>query len=320
MSGSKGQGVYLHTDWRSIPAEALGCAAALGNFDGVHLGHAHLIHAVHTARPDLPRAVVTFDPHPREFFRPQDPPFRLTLPDGPDGQGAALEALGIQHIFRIQFDEAFARLSAEEFVHDVLHKALGLRHIGCGQDFAFGHRRGGGVSFLAERTESLGIGLTRVSPCCDESGPYSSTRIRRLLQDGYPEKAAEELGRPWCLCGKVQQGNQYGRKLGFPTANISLGRYLEPARGVYAVSVHLSNGEKYAGVANIGVRPTVDDGQESRLEVHLFHFTGDLYGQEISISLHRLLRPEQRFSGLEALKAQIVKDAAMAQEILKTVL
>ncbi|MBQ5478830.1 MAG: bifunctional riboflavin kinase/FAD synthetase [Acetobacter sp.] len=313
MRGHKEQKICLHTEWRSIPQEAVGCAVALGNFDGVHLGHVHLIHAVYAARPDLPRAVVTFDPHPREFFRPQDPPFRLTLPQG---QCEALEAVGIQHIFRICFDDNFAHMSAREFVNEVLHKALGVRHVGCGQDFAFGYRRGGGVSFLSEQTESLGIGFTCVSTRSDEGGPYSSTRIRRLLQDGYPEKAAEELGRPWSIQGKVQRGNQYGQKLGFPTANISLGRYLEPARGVYIVTVCLSNGEKYSGIANIGLRPTISDGQESRLEVHLFHFSGDLYGQQISVALHQLLRQEQRFSGLEALKAQIAQDVMMAQEIL----
>lgn len=279
----------------------------------MHLGHAHLIRSVHAARPDLPRAVVTFEPHPRELFRPQDPPFRLTLSEE---RVAALEALGVEHVFEIPFDRAFSNLSAEEFVRDVLHDALGLRHVGCGPDFAFGHRRGGDINFLAERTQALDIGLTQVPALADAGGPFSSTRIRRLLQDGYPERAAEELGRPWFIRGVVQHGDKRGRLLGFPTANIALGRHLEPARGVYAVTIRLPGGHTRMGVANVGRRPTINDGQESRLEVHLFDFEGDLYGQQLSVALHRLLRPEMRFAGLDELKAQIAQDADQARQLL----
>ncbi|MBO1323747.1 bifunctional riboflavin kinase/FAD synthetase [Acetobacter sp. TBRC 12305] len=303
----------LYKDWHSIPPSARGCAAALGNFDGVHLGHAHLIRSVHAARPDLPRAVVTFEPHPRELFRPQDPPFRLTLSEE---RLAALEALGVEHVFEIPFDRAFSNLSAEQFVQDVLHDALGLLHVGCGPDFAFGHRRGGDINFLAERTQALDIGLTQVPALADAGGPFSSTRIRRLLQDGYPERAAEELGRPWFIRGEVQHGDKRGRLLGFPTANIALGRHLEPARGVYAVTIRLPGGHTRMGVANVGRRPTIDDGQESRLEVHLFDFEGDLYGQQLSVALHRLLRPEMRFASLDELKAQIALDALQARQLL----
>lgn len=303
----------LHQNWRDIPVEARGCAAALGNFDGVHLGHAHLVHTLQTTRPDLPLAVVTFDPHPRELFRPQDPPFRLTLSDE---RFAALAALGVKHVFQIHFDEAFSLMPAERFVEDVLYEALGLRHVACGPDFAFGHRRGGSVPFLAERTAELGVGFTAVPALADGTGPYSSSRIRRLLQDGYPERAAEELGRPWFIRGEVQHGDKRGRLLGFPTANIQLGRHLEPARGVYAVTVRLPDGNTRPGVANIGRRPTIDDGQESRVEVHLFDYEGDLYGQTLSVALHRLLRAEKRFNGLDELKAQIAQDAQAARAVL----
>ncbi|ARW46823.1 MULTISPECIES: bifunctional riboflavin kinase/FAD synthetase [Acetobacter] len=303
----------LHTNWRDIPPEAHGCAAALGNFDGVHLGHAHLVHSTHAARPDLPLAVVTFEPHPRELFRPQDPPFRLSLPDE---RFAALQALGVQHVFQIGFDEEFSRMTAERFVEDVLHDALCLRHVACGPDFAFGYRRGGDVTFLAERTGELGMGFTSVPALADAAGPYSSTRIRRLLQEGYPERAAEELGRPWFIRGQVQHGDKRGRLLGFPTANIPLGRHLEPARGVYAVTVRLPGGYTRPGVANIGRRPTINDGQESRVEVNLFDFDGDLYGQTLSVALHKMLRPEQRFAGLDELKAQIAQDAQQARMVL----
>jgi riboflavin kinase/FMN adenylyltransferase len=307
----------LYTDWRNIPPEAHGCAAALGNFDGVHLGHAHLVNAVYAARPDLPRAVVTFEPHPRELFRPQDPPFRLTLPDE---RLAALEALGVRHVFQIPFDPAFAELTAGQFVREVLHEALHLKHVGCGPDFAFGHRRGGNVAFLGEQALALGIGCTQVPALADATGPYSSSRVRMLLQDGYPERAAAELGRAWAIRGEVQHGDKRGRLLGFPTANIPLGRHLEPARGVYAVTVRLPGGQSAFGVANIGRRPTIDDGQESRLEVHLFDFEGDLYGQTLSVALHALLRGEQRFDGLDALKAQIARDAEQARHMLAATL
>jgi len=303
----------LHTDWRAIPQEAWGCVAAIGNFDGVHLGHAHLIRTLHAARPDAPLAVVTFEPHPRSFFRPQDPPFRLT---SVDERLAALGALGVKHVFQIAFDHEFSHLAPEQFVNQVLHDALKLVHVGCGQDFAFGHRRSGTGVFLAERLVDLGIGLTVVPALADQGGPYSSTRIRRLLQEGYPERAAEELGRPFAIRGIVQHGDKRGRILGFPTANIPLGEHVEPARGVYAATVRLPNGITYRGVANIGRRPTINDGQESRLEVYLFDFEGDLYGQTLSVALHTMLREERRFDGLEALKAQIATDAAAALRYL----
>lgn len=306
----------LHEDWVAIPQEARGAAVALGNFDGVHLGHVHLLKSLHAARPDLSLGTVTFDPHPREFFRPQDPPIRLMLPPV---RARLLHEQGVKQIFQLPFDARFSHLSPERFVEDVLHRALGVHHVACGPDFAFGHRRGGNIEFLGNRLEKLGIGLTVVPPLTDISGPYSSSRIRRLLQEGYPERAAEELGRPWFISGEVAHGDKRGRLLGFPTANVPLGRHIEPARGVYAVTVRHPDGRVSQGVANIGRRPTIDDGQESRLEVNLFDFNGDLYGQTLEISLHRLLREERRFDGLDALKAQIAEDASQARAVLNPV-
>lgn len=305
---------HLYTDWRSIPSEARGAAAALGNFDGVHLGHAHLVHTLQLSEPDKPLAVVTFEPHPRELFRPEDPPFRLTLADE---RFAALAALGVQHVFQIAFDEDFSRMPAERFIDDVLHDALGVKHIACGHDFAFGYRRGGTTSFLAERASELGIGVSLVPALADADGPYSSTRIRRLLQDGYPERAANELGRPWSIRGEVCHGDKRGRLLGFPTANVRLGRHLEPARGVYTTTVRLPDGRTRDGVANIGRRPTIADGSESRMEVHIFDFSEDLYGQTISVALHDLLRPEKKFESLDALKQQIATDTQQARLLLQ---
>ena len=306
--------MQLFTDWAGLPAEAQGATIALGNFDGVHRGHATLVRATHGARPDLVPAVLTFEPHPREFFRADDPPFRLSLPAE---RAAALGALGVRRIYQLAFNEAFSRLSADDFVTKILHQGLGAAHLVCGPDFAFGHRRGGDVALLAERAEALGIGLTVVPPLTDERGPLSSTRIRRLLQDGYPERAAAQLGRPWLIRGQVTHGDARGRTIGFPTANVPLGRHIEPARGVYAVHVHLPDGRVVHGVANIGRRPTVAEGAISRVEAHLFDFAEDLYGYEIGVALHAYLRAEQKFPDFQALRTQIVADAGAAKTLLR---
>ncbi len=306
--------MQLYTDWARLPDDARGATVALGNFDGVHLGHAHLVRAAHAARPDLPLAVLTFEPHPRELFRPDDPPLRLTLSAE---RASALGALGVKRIYEVAFDEAFSWLTGEQFIADVLCRGLGAAHLACGPDFAFGHRRSGGVPLLAERAEQSGMGLTIVPPLADSRGPISSTRIRRVLQDGYPERATADLGRPWAISGVVAHGDKRGRTIGYPTANVPLGRHLEPARGVYAVVVRLADGSEHPGVANIGRRPTVSDGVESRLEVHLFEFDGDLYGQHISVALHGYLRAEQKFPSFEALRSQIVADAQAARDMLR---
>jgi riboflavin kinase/FMN adenylyltransferase len=299
--------------WQDLPADAREATVALGNFDGVHLGHASVIRAAHAARPDAPLAVLTFEPHPREVFRPEDPPFRLTLsPERAD----ALAALGVSLLYELPFNHEFSLMSAEDFVVEVLRRGLGARHLVSGQDFAFGHRRGGDTAFLTARAEVLGMGVTLVPPVTDAQGPLSSTRIRRVLQDGYPERATAELGRPWTIRGEVAHGDKRGRTIGFPTANVALGRHLEPARGVYAVTARLQDGSYRQGVANIGRRPTVNAGPESRLEVNLFDFAGDIYGTEITVALHAYIRAEVKFSGLDALKAQIAADADTARRLL----
>jgi len=305
--------MQIFHDWRDLPADARGATVALGNFDGVHRGHAEVIRGAHAARPKVPLAVLTFEPHPREHFRPDDPPFRLTLAAE---RAEALAALGVTLLYELPFNDEFSHMPAERFVGQVLHDGLGARHLVCGPDFAFGHRRGGDTGFLARRAESLGMGLTLVPLLADANGPISATRIRRALQDGYPERAIADLGRAWTIRGTVAQGDARGRTIGFPTANIALGRHLEPARGVYAVTVRLPNGEWHSGVANIGRRPTVNEGPESRLEVNIFEFNDDIYGAELSVALHAYIREERRFSGLDALKAQIATDADEARRLL----
>jgi riboflavin kinase/FMN adenylyltransferase len=303
----------IFEDWRAVPDALRGATVALGNFDGVHLGHAAVIRAAHGARPDLPLAALTFEPHPREHFRPEDPPFRLTLLPA---KAEALGALGVGIVYALRFDATLAAMPAEAFVEEVLAAGIGAKHLVCGHDFAFGHRRGGDIAFLTREAEARGIGLTVVPAVADEAGPISSSRIRRLLQDGYPERAARELGRDWEVRGAVFHGDRLGRELGWPTANILLDRQLEPARGVYAVTVVLADGAVVPGVANVGRRPTLGGDPVTRLEAHLFDWSGDLYGQEIRVRLHAFLRPDATFSGLEALKEAIAADAAEARRVL----
>jgi riboflavin kinase/FMN adenylyltransferase len=308
--------IRVFHDWSGIPPEARGASVALGNFDGMHRGHVEVLRAAHAARPDAPRAALTFAPHPREFFRPDDPPFRLMLEAE---RAAALEAEGIEILYELTFDRAFSLLSAEAFIEEVLDRGIGAAHLACGADFAFGHRRGGGVAMLRAAAGARGIGLSIVPHLDDAEGPISSSRIRRLLQDGYPERAAALLGRPHAIRGVVAHGDARGRTIGFPAANVALGRHLEPARGVYAVTVRLADGRMVKGVANIGRRPTVAEGAISRLEAHLFDFSGDLYGQEITVSLHRFIRDERRFASVDELRAQIAADADEARRLLTTV-
>jgi riboflavin kinase/FMN adenylyltransferase len=302
----------IFRDWRGLPAAARGATIALGNFDGAHLGHAAVVRAAHAARPDRKLGVLTFEPHPRAFFRPQDPPFRLTLPAE---RAEALAALGVDTLFELPFDADFSHLTGAQFIEQVLHAGLGAVNLACGADFAFGYRRSGDIALLATRAEALGIGLTIVPPVTDPQGPISSTRIRRLLQDGYPERAAALLGRPHTIRGEVIHGDARGRTIGFPTANILLGAHLEPARGVYAITARLPSGETLSGVANIGQRPTVG-GTASRLEANLFDFAGDLYGQDLTIALHHFIREEKKFPSFEALTTQIAQDAITARTLL----
>ena len=299
--------------WREVPEALRGATVALGNMDGVHLGHAAVLRAAHAARPAAPLAALTFEPHPREHFRPEDPPFRLTLLPA---KARALGAAGAAIVYALPFNEGLAAMPAEVFVETVLHRGLGAIHVACGADFAFGHRRGGDAGTLAGMAEARGIGLTVVPPVLDAEGPISSTRIRRALQDGYPERAAAMLGRPWEVRGEVVHGDKLGRELGWPTANLWMRRLVEPARGVYAATVALPGGREVPGVANVGRRPTLGGDPETRLEVHLFDFSGDLYGQEIGVRLVRFLRPDARFSGLEELKAAIAADADAARATL----
>ena len=303
---------------------ARGAVVALGNFDGVHRGHRAVIETTRTIATEFagrmgkrpPTAVLTFEPHPRMVFQQEPPPFRLTPFRIKVHQ---IAALGIDLMFVLRFDRVFSLTSAEAFVTDILIGGLGVVHVVAGYDFVFGNRRRGNAALLQDMSARGGFGFTEVSPVASpHSTIYSSTAIRELLIAGKPRDAAALLGRPWEIEGRVQPGDRRGRTIGFPTANLRLGSYLQPALGVYAVRAGIDRGERtawHSGVANLGRRPTFD-GTEPRLEAHLFDFTGDLYGRHLRVELVEFLRAEQRFAGIDALKAQIALDAARAREVL----
>jgi riboflavin kinase/FMN adenylyltransferase len=310
--------MHIYRHFTGLPAIARGSVVAVGNFDGIHRGHQAVIDAAReeARRLGAPLGVLTFEPHPRRVFRPDEAPFRLT----PFRVKARLiEELGVELLFNIHFDLAFAAKTAGGFVREVLVDGLAARHVAVGYDFVFGHRRQGTAAFLAESGRTLGFGVSVVAPAEGPAGEvYSSTRIREHLTRGEPVQAAALLGRAWEIDGRVEQGDRRGRTIGFPTANLSLDDYLRPAAGVYAVRAGVEHEGRTAwhdAVANLGRRPTFG-GEDLRLEVHLFDFAGDLYGRHLRVAFVDYLRPERKFDGLDALKAQIAEDAARARQIL----
>ncbi|MEC8654541.1 MAG: bifunctional riboflavin kinase/FAD synthetase, partial [Pseudomonadota bacterium] len=294
-------------------------AAAIGNFDGVHRGHQKVVAAACDAakRDGLMPAIITFDPHPREFFRQEDAPFHLADRAEKD---RLLSNLDVDRIIHVSFDEALRRTDAEDFVSSVL-PALGVKQLYAGSDFAFGRGRGGQIDTINVYGASVGIEAYSVALLQDENSVViSSTRIRAALQAGDPVAAASMLGRDWAVTGPVIKGDQRGRKIGFPTANIALETLQQPAFGVYAVEIDIDDGtaapqKRAGGVANIGIRPTFEK-KDVLCEAHLFDSDCDLYGQRLLVRLKAFLRPEQRFSGIDALLAQIATDAEQARRIL----
>jgi len=297
-----------------------GAALAMGNFDGLHKGHQALIdHAGAVARDSgNPAAVLTFEPHPRNVFLPGSEPFRLTPFRVKERE---IARLGVDFLFIQHFDAAFARQSAESFIDDVIVGAIGASHIVVGHDCTFGNKRRGTPDMLREYGAAKGFGVTVIEPVRGEGAVYSSTHIRELLKAGKPREAAAQLGRFWEIDGRVALGDQRGRTIGFPTANLGLGEYLRPALGVYAVRVAGDgpddplDGKTIDGVANIGLRPTVG-GLVPRLEAHLFDISRDLYGRHLRVALVDFIRPERKFASFMELKDQIAADAATARQIL----
>ena len=290
-----------------------GLAAAIGNFDGVHLGHQYLIQAA-VADGKTP-AVITFSPHPKRFFNPDADGFSLS--DDQD-KSAFMAALGVKVILRLKFDNAMRQTSAEDFVTKVL-PSLGVQSLYAGEDFGFGNNRSGGMDLIQTLGQDYGITTHAVALKEDSDVVISSTRIRDLIKTGDVTTAASLLGRPYTISGDVIKGDQRGRTIGFPTANITLPEMTKPAFGVYTVAACLADQPDapiMGGVANIGVRPTAID-RGVLLEVHVFDYDGDLYGQRVNIFLLDHIRAERAFENFDQLKNQIALDAETARQFLQ---
>ena len=301
-----------------LPEADRGASAAIGNFDGVHLGHRAVIDLAREAAGTLgaPLGVVTFDPHPREYFAPDSAPFRLMTRAA---KAHRLEKLGVERLYALPFDADLAALSPRAFAADVLVEGLGLRHAVVGTDFRFGKGRAGTAEDLRAFGAEMGFGVTvaemRTFP---EVGPVSSTRIREALRDGRPQDAAAMLGHWHRIDGAVAHGEKRGRTLGYPTANLDITGLHAPKFGVYAVRVDVLDGAHagaYGGVASLGVRPMFGE-NVANLETYVFDFAGDLYGAAISVALVAFLRPEARFDSLEAMTERMHEDARIARTVV----
>jgi riboflavin kinase/FMN adenylyltransferase len=305
--------------YRDIPSAFRGAVIAVGNFDGVHRGHQALIAEARRLAEErgAPLAVLAFEPHPQEFFRPSPESFRLT----PFRTKARLIAeQGADVMFALAFDAEMAGKNAQDFVLDVLLDGLGAGCVVVGADFQFGKARGGTATLLAYMGEMEGFGVTIFQPVAGEGDEkISSTDIRNALKAGRPEIAARLLGHFWTVEARVEHGDKRGRTIGYPTANMRLEAFLKPAYGVYAVRVAILEDDRpvghYDGVANLGIRPMYET-PIPHLETYLFDFSGDLYGRHLAVSLVAYLRPEAKFADLETLKTQIAADAAAARDAL----
>ncbi len=288
-----------------------GCVATIGNFDGVHLGHQAVLGqlAEKAGQLGLPTTVVTFEPHPQEWFFPDRAPPRLTRLRE---KLTALRRYSVDRVLVLRFDARLAAMEAAAFVERILVRGLGVRHLVVGDDFRFGRNRAGDFAFLRAMGARHGFDVVAMHSFRIEGERVSSTRIRQALAAGDMDTAEKLLGRPYRMCGRVAHGDRRGRGIGFPTANLHLHRRASPVLGVFAVEVFGVPGEPVPGVANVGVRPTVD-GTRALLEVHLLDFAGDLYGRYVQVDFLHKLRDERRFASFEALRAQIRRDVEAAR-------
>lgn len=304
--------MQIHQDYQWLDPSARGASVAMGNFDGVHRGHQSVIDL---ARGPAPLGIITFEPHPRQYFAPQSPTFRLM---NAEARANRLARLGVQHLYQLPFNAALASLTPEGFVHDVLHQGLGISHVVVGADFCFGKGRAGTAQDLENLCAARDIRTTIAPLVADQGIEISSTNIRRALTEGRPRDAAAMLGHWHRVEGAVLHGEKRGRELGYPTANMSVDGLHLPKLGVYAVLVDILTGPQkgcYHGVASLGVRPMFGENRPN-LETFLFDFKGDLYGQHLSVALVDFLRPELKFDGLPALITQMDADSAKSRAIL----
>ena len=306
----------IFRDWRGLTAADRGASVAMGNFDGVHLGHQAVIDLAR--RPDAPLGILTFEPHPREFFAPDAPPFRLM---NAEARTHRLEKLGVARLYELPFNAALAGMEAETFVTEVLVGGLGIAHVTVGADFCFGKGRKGSVDTLRSLGTELGFGVTIADLVAIDGVEISSTAIRTALSEGRPRDAARMLGHWHRIEGAVLHGDKRGKGLGFPTANVGVEGLHLPRLGVYAVKLDVLTGPhagSYLGAASLGVRPMFGENLPN-LETFIFDFEGDLYGQHLSVALIDYLRPEMKFDGLEALISQMNADCDRARLLLADV-
>lgn len=304
-------------DTQFVDPQDRGASAAIGNFDGVHLGHQAVIDMARTAGTAIgaPLGIMTFEPHPREFFAKDAPAFRLM---NAEAKANRLEKLGVERLYEISFNARLAGLTAREFAQDIIADALGLRHVVVGRDFCFGKGRAGTSEILEAFGDEMGFGVTVADLVQGDHGNISSTNIRAALSEGRPEDAAKMLGHYHRIEGEVIRGDQRGRHLGYPTANMSIAGLHPPKFGVYAVRVDILSGPHegaHIGAASIGVRPMFGENVPN-CETYLFDFKGDLYGEHLSVALVAFLRPEMKFDGIDALVMQMGADCARARSVL----
>ena len=307
----------IHQHWQGLDPSARGASVAMGNFDGVHIGHQAVIDLARTGQSTVaaPLGVVTFEPHPRQFFAPNAPTFRLM---NAESRANRLAKLGVEHLYELPFDAALANLTPEEFARDVLAGGLGLSHVVVGSDFRFGKGRAGTASDLQALGLQHGFRTTIATLVQIGEQEISSTAIRDALSQGYPRYAATMLGHWHRIEGEVIHGEKRGRQLGYPTANMDVTGLHLPKYGVYAVRVDVLTGTQvgqYIGAGSLGVRPMFGVNQPN-LESFLFDFDGDLYGHHLSVALVDYLRPEMKFDGLPGLLDQMKADCEKAREIL----
>lgn len=302
--------------WQDLPAPDRGASLAIGNFDGVHRGHQAVLDIARTAA-DAPLGVLTFEPHPREFFAPDAPPFRLM---NAEARANRLAKLDVSHLYELPFGYDIAGLDPRDFASRILSQGLGAVHVVVGADFRFGKGRSGTADDLAALGAELGFGVSTANLLAAPEGEISSTAIRQALSEGNPRLAQTMLGHWHRIEGEVIHGHKRGRDLGYPTANMSVAGLHLPRFGVYAVRVDVLTGPhrgSYDGAASMGVRPMFGENQPN-LETFLFDFQGDLYGEHLSVALVEFLRPELTFDGLPGLIAQMDADCSRARDILRS--
>jgi len=310
--------MIIFEDYTELPEKFRNSSIAIGNFDGMHRGHCEVIRraGMFAHERGLPWGVLTFEPHPREIFNKTEPLFRLT---SFEMKARQIKVMGVDFLVVIQFDDEFAKISADKFVNQILVQGFEASYIVSGFNFAFGYKRAGNTDFLQRKGKQFGFGTTGIKQVLDDEGEIiSSTRIRKFLAEGNTSAAAKLLGRNFEFEGTISHGEQRGRKIGFPTANIELTDNIRTATGVYAIKAGIDHGSGvvwHDGVANLGYRPTFN-GEKCVLETHLFDFNEEIYGSNLRVAMIEFIRSEKKFDGVQSLTAQIRKDISQSRLIL----